>query len=197
MRTSVTFRPDRSRILFLAAMLTAVSLGAAQAEVTTYTTTLNGAIEAPPNASPGVGTVSVEVDDLAQTMRVQAEFFDLMGPTTAAHIHAPTTMPGTGTAGVATTTPTFVGFPLGVTSGSYDHTLDLTLAGSFSASFLAANGNTPAGASAALLQSLAAGTAYFNLHSSNFPGGEIRGFLQPSAVPADPASWGQVKTLFR
>ena len=30
---------------------------------------------------------------------------------------------------------------------------------------------------------LAAGEAYFNIHSTVFPGGEIRGFLEPLAEP--------------
>ncbi len=44
-----------------------------------------------------------------------------------------------------------------------------------------------ASASAALLSGLEAGRAYFNVHSTAFPGGEIRGFMQP--VP-EPATWG-------
>jgi CHRD domain len=41
-------------------------------------------------------------------------------------------------------------------------------------------GGTPAGAEAFLLAGLAAGEAYYNVHSTVFTGGEIRGFL---AVP--------------
>ena len=39
-------------------------------------------------------------------------------------------------------------------------------------------GGTTAGAEAALLAGLMGGTAYFNIHSTTFAGGEIRGFLQ-------------------
>jgi len=110
-------------------------------------------------------------------MRVVVSFSGLTGTTTASHIHAATTVPGTGTAGVATQTPTFAGFPLGVTSGSYDNLFDLTLATSFNASYVTSNGGTLASASLALENALLADKAYLNIHTSAFPGGEIRGFL--------------------
>ena len=109
---------------------------------------------------------------------------DLLGTTTVSHIHAATATPGSGTAMVATTLPTFPGFPLGVTSGTYDSgLLDLTSATSYHPSFIGANGGTTASAEAALLASAAAGTSYFNIHTTIFPGGELRGVLLPTAVP--------------
>ncbi len=81
-------------------------------------------------------------------------------------------------------TPTFAGFPLGVTSGTYDAVFDTTLASTWNAAFVTANGGTPAGAEAALAAGIAAGQAYLNIHTSSFAGGEIRGFLalQPPAA---------------
>lgn len=131
----------------------------------------------------GTGTARVDYDDSARTLRVQATFSGLSGTTTIAHIHGPTAEPLTGTAGVITTTPTFPGFPAGVTSDTYDHTLDLNEDSSWNSSFITANGGTTAGAEAALAQILADGKAYLNIHTSNFPGGEIRGFLQPVPEP--------------
>jgi CHRD domain/PEP-CTERM motif len=158
---------------------------AADAAILIYSATMNGLNEAPPNASPGVGTAMITFDTTLSTMRVQANFSGLIGNTTSAHIHAATTVPGTGIAGVATTTPSFVGFPLGVNAGTMDQTFDMTLASSYNPNYVNANGGTTATAFTALLSSSAAGTAYYNIHSTFAAGGEIRGFL--TAVP-EPSS---------
>lgn len=153
-----------------------------------YTAPLSGAAEFPPNASAGTGLATVTFNDDDFTMRVQVTFAGLTGTTTASHIHCCTAAAGAGNAGVATTTPTFPSFPLGVTSGMYDQTFDLTQASSWNAAFITANGGTIASAFAALSTGLAGGNAYLNVHSTFAPGGEIRGFLQASAVP-EPSSY--------
>jgi hypothetical protein len=171
---------------YLAMLIASVSLwtGVAQATPLVYTASLSGGAEIPPNASPGTGFATITIDTAAHSLLVDVDFEDLSGNTTAAHIHC-CTLPGSN-AGVATQTPTFSGFPLGVTSGSYTSLLfDLTLASSFNAAFITANGGTPAGAEAALAAGLANGEAYFNIHTTQFGGGEIRGNL--AAVP-EPAS---------
>lgn len=174
-------------------MIALLSLCPAPAYATaiTYTAILNGASESPANLSPGTGAATVIIDDLLNTMEVHVVFSGLLAPNTASHIHCCTTVPATGIAGVATTTPTFTGFPTGVTSGSYDHTFDLALASSYNPAFVATFvGGVPA-AEAALLAGLAGDEAYLNIHSSAVPAGEIRGFLQreqaPPAVP-EPAT---------
>jgi hypothetical protein len=142
-----------------------------------YVATLSGAKESPPNASPGTGSVTAIFDFAAHTLDLHVTFSDLTSPTIAAHIHAPTPFAFTGTAGVATQVPYFINFPIGVTSGTYDqmfNTLDPLF---YNPTFLTANGGTAAGAEAALAQALGRGRAYFNIHTENFPSGEIRGFL--------------------
>ena len=167
--------------LTAAAAALALSLPA-NADITIYTAPMSGPAEFPPNASPGTGFAMVTVDTDALTMHLEASFSGLTGTTTAAHIHCCITVSG-GAAGVATTTPSFVGFPLGVTSGTFDSTLSLTAASSFNPAFVTANGGTVAGATAVLLAGLDAGTSYFNIHTSTFGGGEIRGFLTPIPEP--------------
>lgn len=138
---------------------------------------MDGPSESPPNGSPGTGFGTVDYNSVLHTLTVNCSFAGLTGTTTASHIHAPTPVPFANTAGVATTTPTFAGFPLGVTSGSYSAVLDLTQSSSYNPSFISGNGGTTASAEIALANAMAAGEAYWNIHSQTFPGGEIRGFL--------------------
>src|SRR2546430_2458717 len=121
-----------------------------QGAVLSYYAILNGPSEFPANASPGAGTAEVDYNNTAHTLFIGLSFSGLTGTTTASPIHAPTASPFTGTAGVATTTPTFAGFPLGVTSGTYTNTLDLTQSSSWNPSFITANGGTTTGAETAL-----------------------------------------------
>ena len=150
---------------------------------------LSGANENPANASPGTGSAFVTIDTTTHQLRVVVNFSGLTSNTTAAHIHCCTAPPGN--VGVATTTPAFAGFPLGVTSGSLDQTYDTLQPSTWNAAFITANGGTPAGAEAALAVGLAQGNAYLNIHTSQFPGGEIRGFLVPQNSP----NTGNIPTL--
>lgn len=169
----------------LLSLLLLVLASAAQAVPIVFTTDMDGPSEFPANASPGTGFARVDFDPDAHTMRVQATFSGLIGDTTAAHIHC-CVSPGAAmpTAGVATQVPSFPGFPLGVTSGAMDQTFDMTLASSYNPTFLTNSGGTAALAEAALFAGLSAGRAYFNIHTGEFPGGEIRGFFRPVPEPA-------------
>ena len=147
------------------------------AAVIDYTATLSSAGEGPTVISSGTGFAEVVINTVAQTMNVSVTFSGLTSGTTASHIHATTSSPFTGNAGVATSVPYFPGFPLNVTSGTYSMLFDLTSASTYNPSFVSANGGTVAGAEAALEAALMNGEAYLNIHTSNYPGGEIRGFL--------------------
>jgi hypothetical protein len=173
--------------LALAAVLGA-SVLAAQAHEMVYLATLDGPSEAPTNNSPGTGTAKITFDLDLVTMRVEASFAGLTGNVSAAHIHCCTTNALAGTAGVATITPTFTGFPSGVTAGTYDVTFDMTLASSYNTAFVNNNGGTVSSAMNALLAGLENDKAYFNIHTGTFPGGEIRGFLVAAPVP-EPATY--------
>jgi hypothetical protein len=175
----------------LAASLIAVALSLpAHAATIVYSASMTGAAESPPVASPGTGTVVVTFDTVGLTMQVNANFANLVGTTTVAHIHCCTAVAGLNNAGVATYPGTFPGWPVGVQSGSYNQVFDMSLTSSYAAGFLSANGATALGAFNGLLAGLDAGKGYFNIHSTFAPGGEIRGFLLRVPEPGSLALLG-------
>ncbi|MFP5408653.1 MAG: CHRD domain-containing protein [Gammaproteobacteria bacterium] len=156
-----------------------ISASAAQASII-FTSTLAPEVA----GSSGSGSVTVTYEPLAHTLLIDADWIDLTGTTTIAHIHCCVAAPGT--VGVAVTPGTLPGFVMGVQAGSYlSPLLDLTNLGTYTAAFVTNfGGGTAAGAEAALIAGMANGTAYFNIHTSFAPGGEIRGFLQQVPEPA-------------
>lgn len=168
----------------LAALALLLAASCAVAAPKTFSASLSGANEVPPNASPGSGHVTVVFDLPAHSLSIDADFAGLAGASTAAHIHCCTATPLGGTAGVATMLPTFTGFPTGVHAGDYYATFDTALAATWNPAFIASHGGTTHGAEAALLAGLESHRAYFNIHSSSFTSGEIRGNLAPVPEPA-------------
>lgn len=133
--------------------------GSASALIWDITSVLDGVSEVPPNASPATGTVSGTYDDVTKLLTIDTMASGFVAPVTAAHIHkAPPGVAGP------------VVFPLSGTTGATSYTshdmfvLDL-----------------------AKEADLLGGMYYVNIHSSAFPGGEIRGQLHAAPVP-EPAS---------
>ena len=157
-------------------------LAAATANATTYSATFSGALENPSNASTATGFGTLRV--VGNSIVVSIDFTNLGSGLADGHIHC--CVGPTANAGVAIG---FTGLPVGSTSGSIDRVIDLTNASVFRASFITASGGTVDLARARLFASLDAGQVYYNLHTVNFPGGEIRGNL--SFVP-EPASWAML-----
>lgn len=124
------------------------------AQVIFFHADLTGSQEAPPNASPGIGTADATFNVPTNVLTFTTTWSGLLSPTSNGHIH---------TAPVGVSGPVvipFPGLPLGNTFGTYSNTFVLT-----------------AGQAADLM----AGLDYVNIHSNAFPGGEIRGQL--TAVP--------------
>ena len=172
--------------LALVAATMAATPGVLAQEIQYYRAVSSGPGESPPNASPGSSIGSFQLD--GTMLRADIPFTDLTTGTVAAHIHCCTAESLAGTAGVAI--PLF-GFPSGVTAGNYSQTFDLMDAAVYDPNFLSAFGGTAAGASAALLDALGDNTAYLNIHTSQYPGGEIRGFMVAAPIP-EPGSWAML-----
>jgi len=161
-----------------------VSVPASHAAILEFVTRLVGSNEVPPTGSAGTGAAVVVINTVANSMSVGVTFSGLGSGTTASHIHCCLSFPFQTNSNVmvATTTPTFPGFPLGVTAGNYLMTFNLLNPASYNPAFITSTFNpsgTVAGADAALVSGIAAGETYLNIHTTTFPGGEIRGFLVP------------------
>ena len=174
--------------LFRAALVVFALFGfvsSANAAVITWTATLDGSQENPITASPATGLGTVTFDDTTRVLTLSLTWAGLTGPGVQSHIHCCT--PPTGNSGiavdlwlVANTQPA---------SGNFTRVVDLDLENPFRAAFVAANGGDPNAAWAALMAAMNVGNAYFNIHTTIYPGGEIRGNLSPARVQApEPAT---------
>lgn len=154
-------------LLPLALIMLAAPL--ARAGVFMFTVNMNGANEVPANNSVGVGgpmsVGSVSFDDVTKVLSVSISYSGLSAPDTASHIHGPAA-PGVN-AGVF--------LPLSGTTG--------VTAGTFTGSLVL---------SAQQQSDLFNGLDYANIHTTAFPGGEIRGqLLNPTLVSVpEPQEFG-------
>lgn len=157
---------------FLGISASALTLAAllatpAVAQTVTLRANLNGGEETPAAINTGaVGTVEVSVDPVNREVAVTLNVFNMPTPTTAGHIH----IGSRGTPG-----PTVLNFPASLNGRTGDFTMTFRLGdtpGVFTAR-PALGINTIDDA----LQSIVGGNAYVNVHSTQFPGGEIRGQL--------------------
>jgi CHRD domain/PEP-CTERM motif len=149
------------RLMSIAAVVLTVAMLAvpAKADPITFTAKLTGAQENPGTNSTatGVGTIVLNGNQATITLT----FSGITSGAGAAHIHQPT--------GFGLNGPVIIPFDglftVGATSGSITTTVTLT---------------------ASQIAALNAGLLYFNVHSTTFPGGEIRGNIS-AAVP-EPAA---------
>ncbi len=137
------------QLLLLSSFLLVLLLSfSARATIYPFHNTLTGSEEVPANPTPGKGTIVGWYNDETNTISYTIIFGGLLAPTVAGHFHAP--------APTGVNAPVIIGytgFPLGVTSGSYSNTHVIT--------------NTQE-------TQLLAGLWYSNIHTSLYPGGEIR-----------------------
>jgi hypothetical protein len=128
-----------------------------------FTAVLNGANERPnPVVTGATGASTLTIDDVTGVWSLVGNYTGLTSNSTLAHIHGP--------AGVNASAP-----PI------FDLTHSSATAGTLSG---ASNPPTVALYSAAQIADLKNGLHYVNVHSGNFPGGEIRGQLVQIPEPA-------------
>jgi hypothetical protein len=166
------------RLLFTGPLVFALAFAIPAHADTIYTATLLGSNEVPPTTSlaTGFGTFTLN----GNLLSINESFTGLTTPANAAHIHC------CGPVGVNEMVAVpFTPFP-NTTSGSFMSTVDLSLAGTYTAAFITQEGGTVALAEAGFIAALNDGTSYANIHSVTFPGGEIEG--QIFQVTPEPAS---------
>ena len=133
-----------------------------------FSATLSGAAEVPPNASTGSGTAVVVLNNAQTQFSYTVTYTGLVAGVTASHIHkAPIGVNGSVIFGFSP--------PLGTTSGTFSGTVNPT---------------------AAQVADLLAGLYYVNIHSTTYPGGEIRGQLAGDVTPSQRGTWGRIKALY-
>lgn len=170
--------------------LTLLAFAAIPANAQVFTATLNGNQESPAVSTSGIGAGTASFDPLTNLLSVSVTFSGLSGNTTDSHIHCCFTDPPSRNVGVALGfTP--AGFPIGVTSGTFNATYNLLDPNVYTSAFRTNfGGGTAAGARDALLAGMTNGTAYFNVHSTFRTSGEIRGDITPVPEPSTIALLG-------
>jgi hypothetical protein len=175
-------------VLALAAASTAVAVPASAKPIDpSYRAVASGALESPPNASPGTSLVTIDLG--GKQMMIDMPFRDLEGTTTEAHLHCCTSAAFTGVAPVAVPFPDF---PTGVNAGTYSNAIPLGDDMSYDPAFLSSNGGAASGAASALMDGIAANEAYVNIHTSTYPNGEIRGWLVAAPPVPEAGEWSML-----
>jgi hypothetical protein len=150
--------------LAVAAVFTLLFSASAQAQTFTFTAALHGGNENPAVLTGSAGNATVTLNMSARTITYRVEVYNMPVGTTASHIHV-------GAAGV--NGPVIVNFTVPAGGISNDYALTGTAAATDVVPRAAQGINTFEDAAQALLQ----GNTYVNVHSTNNPGGEIRGQL--------------------
>lgn len=154
----------------IGAMVAAASLASvAQAQFVTLTAVLNGAQEVPAASTPATGQATLVIDLATNNWTLDVQFGTLTAPLSVAHVHR---------AAAGVNGPVIIGLDGMALSGGRP---SWNLLAPGITSFNSGGAVTaPFAWPAAELSNLLAGNTYINVHSTAFPGGEIRGQLVPT-----------------
>jgi hypothetical protein len=136
-----------------------------------------------PSGATGSGVVLLDLDLV--TMRIQLNYAGLTSTTTSAQLFAIPKANQTAIAAIPLTQ-----FSVGTLNGTYDRTIDLALASSYTPTFLTAAdtnmGQTVADGLEAIHDSVEGELAFLRINTTAFPNGELSGFLvavpEPSSI---------------
>ena len=137
---------------------------ATDASAQTLTANLNGGEETPILNTGAVGTAEVIVDATALEVTVTLRVFNIPTPTTAGHIHI-------GPVGISG--PVVINFPEALVGRTGDFAMTFRAGPNQFVARPAIGINTMEDAIQAILN----GNSYVNIHTQQFPAGEIRGQL--------------------
>ena len=150
--------------LLLAGASLCAPLGAA---IVQYQVTLDGNLQQfPVNGSLGTGLANLTLDTVASTLQFDMSYSGLGANTTNSHIHC-CAAPGANGPVIVPFLP--AGFVTGATSGTFLASFTLT---------------------ATQVGNIQSGLSYINIHTTAFPGGEIRGNITAATIVPEPATVG-------
>lgn len=151
-----------------------IASGAA-AQVITLTAILNGAQENPPISTPASGTATVQINVATGAWGVDLSYSGLSSNVTVSHIHR---------AAAGVNGPVIIGLD-GIALSGGRPSWALITPGPGSQSFSTGGFvNAPFPFPAAEIPNLLNGLTYFNVHTTNNGGGEIRGQIIPAPASA-------------
>ncbi len=152
------------RLIMSAALgLALASSAQAQAQTYNFTAALHGGNEIPAVSTGSAGTATVSLNTTTGVLTYRVDVYNMPVGTTAGHFHV-------GAAGVAG--PTVINFT--VSTGISN---DFAITGTATSTELTLRTAQGIGSWDDFQQALLLGNMYINVHSTNNPGGEIRGQL--------------------
>ena len=137
---------------------------------TGFAASINAAQEVPTNGSTGTGSATLVLDNAQANLSYTVTFTGLTSNKSAAHIHGPAAP----------------GVNAGVLHGLLNQTAAATSGSAFGVWALSPTNVTQ----------LFSGLLYINIHSLNFPGGEIRGQIDGAPTATRATTWGRLKKLY-
>jgi hypothetical protein len=140
---------------------------ASNSAVLVYQATIDGSQETPPTNSPAVGYGEFTIDTDANSIHYAVTFNPDSLLAPETAAHIHCCAPP------GTAAPVMIPLPLGspkIGDGTYDEANE---------------------------GSILAGLSYVNIHTEQYPGGEIRGQIVPVPIPAEKHTWGKIKAHYR